>query len=105
MVAVIYINQSILDIMAIASGDLANLDTELFGMIMQLKASASIPGTIVFVALVIYSVKFLLIYFKRLLNLAILTLIAPVIADSIFHRQNKRWKIPILRCMVAKICI
>lgn len=80
MVAVIYINQSILDIMAIASGDLANLDTELFGMIMQLKASASIPGTIVFVALVIYSVKFLLIYFKRLLNLAILTLIAPVIA-------------------------
>lgn len=80
MVAVIYINQSILDIMAMASGDLANLDTELFGMIMQLKASASIPGTIVFVALVIYSVKFLLIYFKRLLNLAILTLIAPVIA-------------------------
>lgn len=80
MVAVIYINQSILDIMAISSGDLANLDTELFGMIMQLKASASIPGTIVFVALVIYSVKFLLIYFKRLLNLAILTLIAPVIA-------------------------
>ncbi len=80
MVAVIYINQAVLDIMAIASGDLANLDTELFGMIMQLKASASIPGTIVFVALVIYSVKFLLIYFKRLLNLAILTLIAPVIA-------------------------
>ena len=38
MVAVIYINQSILDIMAMASGDLANLDTELFGMIMQLKA-------------------------------------------------------------------
>lgn len=82
MVAVIYINQSILDIMAMASGDLADLDTELFGMIMQLKASASIPGTIVFVALVIYSVKFLLIYFKRLLNLAILTLVAPVIAIS-----------------------
>lgn len=82
MVAVIYINQSILDIMAMASGDLADLDTKLFGMIMQLKASASIPGTLVFVVLVIYSVKFLLIYFKRLLNLAILTLVAPVIAIS-----------------------
>ena len=46
----------------------------------RLSASKSVPATIVYVVLIYYLVKFLLVYFKRLLNIAILTLIAPVVA-------------------------
>lgn len=80
MLAVIKLNQSIVQLLCNASGGVGKLEEILYADIVKLAASKSVPATIVYVALIYYLVKFLLVYFKRLLNIAILTLIAPVVA-------------------------
>ena len=80
MLAVIKLNQSIVQLLCNASGGVGSLEAILYEDIIKLSASKSVPATIVYVVLIYYLVKFLLVYFKRLLNIAILTLIAPVVA-------------------------
>lgn len=80
MLAVIKLNQSIVQLLCNASGGVGKLEEILYADIVKLAASKSVPATIVYVVLIYYLVKFLLVYFKRLLNIAILTLIAPVVA-------------------------
>ena len=80
MLAVIKLNQSIVQLLCNASVGVGKLEEILYADIVKLAASKSVPATIVYVVLIYYLVKFLLVYFKRLLNIAILTLIAPVVA-------------------------
>ena len=59
-----------------------SLYNAIFEKAYELKASQGIAGTIMYMFLVYYLLKFLFVYFKRLLTINILALISPLIAIS-----------------------
>ena len=79
MIAVQYVNKELVNLFA-SSADMNIIEESLFMDIVRIPASISVPATIIYLALTYYLVKFLIVYFKRLLDVAILTLMAPVIA-------------------------
>lgn len=79
MVAVQYVNKELVNIFA-GTIDMNIIEESLFLDIIRIPASVSIPATIIYLVLTYYLIKFLIVYFKRLLDVAILTLMAPVIA-------------------------
>ena len=59
-----------------------SLYNSIFEKAYEIKASQGVAGTIMYMFLVYYLVKFLFVYFKRLLTVYILALISPLIAIS-----------------------
>ena len=59
-----------------------SLYNSIFEKAYEIKASQGIAGTIMYMFLVYYLLKFLFVYFKRLLTVNILALISPLIAIS-----------------------
>lgn len=81
MVAIIGFNESVIESMEPENGFTYIYD-EVRSYAYELPASRGIPGTIMYVFLVYYMVKLLIFYFKRLLVVSILAIIAPILGIS-----------------------
>lgn len=80
MIIIVNLNEGILSIFGDISNVFGNLYEQLFTNIHKIQLTISWTASIIYGILIYYTIKFLLIYFKRFVVLAILTLMSPVIA-------------------------
>ena len=95
MIIVLQLNQSVVELLKPGTnGDIEySMYETVRSMAYEIKASTGWAGTIMYIVLVYYAIRFLYVYLKRLFNIIILVVLSPLVAISYaVEKVNKKGK-------------
>lgn len=95
LIAIVYLNETIINMIYNSQIMQTPVLATLITNALSLKASESLPSTLLYIALLYYTIKILVLYFRRMFTCMMLTIFAPVAAISypISKMQGKEVKI------------